>query len=260
MYSTMEVAPSTAPEFSSADSSAPEVAPETYHHPQYYQCKDYYTASQQSPPQLNSPPSPPGQAEIAGLKKPTFWLLVALFSAVALALGLGTGLGLGLRNNGVVDNKGASADNEAITNGATSSSPTRSESTTSTSTGTSTTGTTKSSSSNTPVVAVPTPTVFVDSGCPDRSGGAISGKNRSYDVYCDSDLTGTDQASLVVNSLEECLALCDSLNWTQKRGDVGCVWNEKGVVGQKKGTCWCKGGDSIKVTSLAGIVVASPAP
>ncbi|KAI1808451.1 hypothetical protein F4811DRAFT_239820 [Daldinia bambusicola] len=257
MYSTMEVAPSSAPEFSSADSSAPEVAPEAYHPPYDCQYKDYVATQQPPlPPHVNSLTLSPRQAEIAGLKKPTFWLLVALFSVVALALGLGTGLGL--RNNSAVNNQGNSAANEGINSGTTSSSThTVSSTPPPTSSGsTRTTGTV----SSTPVIAVPTPTTFVDSGCPNRSGRTLFGKDRTYDVYCDSDLTGTDQASLVVNSLEECLALCDSLNWTQKRGDVGCVWNEKGVVGQEKGTCWCKGGDGIKVTSLAGIVVASPAP
>ncbi|OTB20256.1 hypothetical protein K445DRAFT_362441 [Daldinia sp. EC12] len=263
-YSTMEITPGTAPQLDT-DSSAPEVAPETYH-PQYYQYKDY--AGEQ--PQISPPPR---QSEIAGLRKPTFWLLVALFSVVALALGLGTGLGLGLKNNGVGNNAGASADNEAIRNGTTSSTQaapsktkcTKSKSTTaassSTSGATKTTGTARSSSSSTVIVAVPTPTAFVDSGCPGRDGNTIAGsENRSYVVHCNSDLTGANLASLVVNSLEECLALCDSLNWVQKRRDVGCVWNEKGVVGQKAGTCWCKGGDDIQVTALTGIVVATPAP
>ncbi|KAI1212346.1 beta-lactamase-like protein [Annulohypoxylon truncatum] len=49
----------------------------------------------------------------------------------------------------------------------------------------------------------------------------------TYRFYCNSDLTGTDQASLVTNSLDECVTLCDSLNWTENRRDVGSVWNEK---------------------------------
>ncbi|KAI0115038.1 hypothetical protein F4814DRAFT_418019 [Daldinia grandis] len=250
MHSTMETAPGTAPQLVT-DSSAPEVAPETYN-PQYYEYKNYDVA------QLQTSPAP-RKSEIAGLRKPTFWLLVALFSVVALALGLGTGLGLGLRSNGsAVNNTGASADNEAISNGVTSTS---SAPTTSTRSPENTSR--KSSSTSTAVIAepTPTPTVLVDSGCPSRSGSTILGENhRQYKISCNSDLTGTNLASLVVNSLEECLALCDSLNWVQRRSDVGCVWNEKGVVGQVAGTCWCKGGDNIKATSLAGIVVASPAP
>ncbi|KAI2785242.1 hypothetical protein F4815DRAFT_451952 [Daldinia loculata] len=259
MHSTMEVASSTAPQLVT-DSLAPEVAPETYH-PQYYEYKNYDVAQPQTSPASH-------ETEIAGLKKPTFWLLVALFSVVALALGLGTGLGLGLRSNdSAVNNTGASADSEAISNDVTSS-PHAAPSTTSSTSSVSTTSTSstrntspKSSSTSTAIIAEPTPTALVDSGCPSRSGSMISGGNhRQYKIACDSDLTGTGLASLVVNSLEECLALCDSLNWVQKRSDVGCVWNEKGVVGQVAGTCWCKGGDNIKATSLAGIVVASPAP
>ncbi|KAI0850935.1 hypothetical protein F5Y00DRAFT_268014 [Daldinia vernicosa] len=259
MHSTMEVASSTAPQLAT-DSLAPEVAPETYH-PQYYEYKNYGVAQPQTIPA-------PREAEIAGLKKPTFWLLVALFSVVALALGLGTGLGLGLRSNdSAVNNTGASANSEATSNGVISSPHAALSTTSSTSTVPTTSSSTtksaspKSSSADMTIVAEPTPTVLVDSRCPSRSGSLISGENnRQYKISCDSDLTGTTLASLVVNSLEECLALCDSLNWVQKRSDVGCVWNEKGVVGQVAGTCWCKGGDNIKATSLSGIVVASPAP
>lgn len=94
----MEVASSTAPQLVT-DSLAPEVAPETYH-PQYYEYKNYDVAQPQTSPASH-------ETEIAGLKKPTFWLLVALFSVVALALGLGTGLGLGLRSNdSAVNNTG----------------------------------------------------------------------------------------------------------------------------------------------------------
>lgn len=98
MHSTMEVVSSTTPQLAT-DSLAPEVAPETYH-PQYYEYKNYSEAQPQTSPV-------PRKAEIAGLRKPTFWLLVALFSVVALAAGLGTGLGLGLRSNdSTVNNTG----------------------------------------------------------------------------------------------------------------------------------------------------------
>ncbi|KAI8966813.1 hypothetical protein F5Y11DRAFT_343183 [Daldinia sp. FL1419] len=245
MDSTIEATPSTAPELDT-DSSAPEVAPATYHSP-YYLYKNYDVA----PSQVAEPPR---QAEIAGLRKPTFWLLVVLFSAVALALGLGTGLGLGLRGNDGAHDTVASANSEVVNSGTSSSAQAAPPPTTSSG------GRSTSISSSTDTIAIATPTAFETSQCPGRSGSVIAGKTQKYNVYCNSDLTGTDQASLVVNSLEECLTLCDSLNWTQKRQDIGCVWNEKGVVGQKVGTCWCKGGSNIKVTSLSGIVVASPAP
>lgn len=129
-----------------------------------------------------------------------------------------------------------------------------------TSESTSTTSTSTGSTCAVSTAAAPTATGLQDSGCPNRNGNTISKTTLTYKISCNSDLTGSDLASLVVNSLEECLSMCDSLNWTQKRKDVGSVWNEKGVIGQTAGTCWCKGGDKIQVTSKPGIVVASPLP
>lgn len=82
----------------------------------------------------------------------------------------------------------------------------------------------------------------------------------NYKVYCDSDLTGSDLATLVTESLDDCLLLCDSMNWLQNRKDVGSVFNEAGTHAQAPGTCWCKGGDGISVKSNPGIAVASPVP
>ncbi|KAI1143750.1 hypothetical protein F5Y05DRAFT_5361 [Hypoxylon sp. FL0543] len=134
----------------------------------------------------------------------------------------------------------------------------------STSSGTSSSSSTSTSSSSSASAALPTPTTIQDSGCPNVNGNTVTKSStklaQTYKIYCDSDLTGTDQASLVVTSLDECITLCFSLNWTQNRKDVGSVWNEKGVVGQTAGTCWCKGGDNIQVTSRSGVVVATPIP
>ncbi|KAI0380978.1 hypothetical protein F5Y04DRAFT_256431 [Hypomontagnella monticulosa] len=243
MHSTIETAPSTEPEV------APDpVAPEVYHAPPYpYKGYDLTSYTQNS--------ETPRKNEIAGLRKPTFWLLIALFSVVALSLGLGTGLGLGLKNNNVNNTGAATSESDNMT-----SSPhatTTSSSTTSESTSTSTS---TSSTSAVSTAAAPTSTGVQDSGCPNRNGNTISKTTLTYKISCNSDLTGSDLASLVVNSLEECISMCDSLNWTQKRKDVGSVWNEEGVIGQTAGTCWCKGGDKIQVTSKPGIVVASPLP
>ncbi|KAI2471502.1 hypothetical protein F4781DRAFT_420677 [Annulohypoxylon bovei var. microspora] len=232
MHSTKEVALESGMELA-PDRSLPEVI-----HPQYVQYKI-------------------PEKRIAGLRRETFWLLVALSTVVALALGLGTGLGLGLRNNNG-NNTGAEAESASISNGNTvslsvatsTSAPVATESVaTATSTG-------STSSTKTTSIAASTITPLVDSGCPGINGTTTTISTMSYRLYCNSDLTGTNQASLVTNSLNECVTLCDSLNWTQNRRDVGSVWNEKGVIGQTAGTCWCKGGNSIQVISHTGIVVA----
>ncbi|KAI1417483.1 hypothetical protein F5Y13DRAFT_151104 [Hypoxylon sp. FL1857] len=235
-HSTIEVAPHSGMEVV-PDRSVPEVL-----YPPHTDYKPW-----EEPPQW---PQAPQRNRIAGLRKATFWLLVALFAVVALALGLGTGLGLGLRDTR--DEKtGASVSPTTSAFMAAESTAATASSSTSTSTGSTST-------------APPTPTTLQDSGCPNMNGNTITKSSSKltqiFKIYCDSDLTGTDQASLVVASLDECMTLCFSLNWTQNRKDVGAVWNENGVVGQTAGTCWCKGGTDINVTAKSGIVVATPLP
>ncbi|KAI1451878.1 hypothetical protein F4805DRAFT_449733 [Annulohypoxylon moriforme] len=253
MHSTKEVALESGMELA-PDHSIPEVI-----YPQPAPYKGYDLSQWQN--EKNS------GKRVAGLRRETFWLLVILFAVVALSLGLGTGLGLGLRSNNV-NTTGKDADSASISNGNTVSSSVATstpapESMAAESVATST-STSSTSSTRTTSIASSTITSLVDSGCPGINGTTTSmstnGVNMTYRFYCDSDLTGTDQASLVTNSLDECVTLCDSLNWTEQRRDVGSVWNEKGVVGQKAGTCWCKGGNGIQVISHSGIVVASALP
>ncbi|KAI0887122.1 uncharacterized protein GGS22DRAFT_104755 [Annulohypoxylon maeteangense] len=261
MHSTKEVALESGMEVA-PDHAIPEVVP-----PQHTHYKGYDISQWQN--------DNGSEKRISGLRRETFWLLVTLCAVVSLALGLGMGLGLGLRNNNNVNNTGKDADSASISNANTlSASLTTSTSahnsvaaesadsvTTATPTSTSTSST---RSSGTTSIASSTITSVVDSGCPDINGTTTSmstnGINIIYRFYCNSDLTGTDQAALVTNSLDECVRLCDSLNWMEKRRDVGSVWNEKGVVGQKAGSCWCKGGSNIQVTAKSGIVVASALP
>ncbi|KAI1451106.1 hypothetical protein F5Y02DRAFT_16051 [Annulohypoxylon stygium] len=250
MHSTKEVTLEFGMELA-PDHSIPEVVP-----PQHAQYKGYDISQWQDGVYQ--------EKRIAGLRRETFWLLVCLFAVVALALGLGTGLGLGLRGNNV-NTTGKDAESASISNGnsissAIATSTPAAESVAAESVPT-TTSTSSTSSTMTTSIAQSTITSLVNSGCPGINGTTTSmstnGVNMTYRFYCDSDLTGTDQASLVTNSLDECVRLCDSLNWTENRRDVGAVWNEKGVVGQKAGTCWCKGGKGIQVISHTGIVVAS---
>lgn len=96
MHSTKEVMSGTGLEVS-PDRTAPEAL-----YPQNFQYNGYDTASQGPTVSLTNGKYHGREVpRVAGLRKPTFWLLVALFSVVALALGLGIGLGLGLRNHNV---------------------------------------------------------------------------------------------------------------------------------------------------------------
>ncbi|KAI2601891.1 hypothetical protein GGR54DRAFT_578871 [Hypoxylon sp. NC1633] len=229
--------------------TAPEVVSQRFQYHNY-----------EGPPQWHSiPPQSiaPYEGEVprvVGLRRATFWLLIALFTVVALAIGLGTGLGLGLKNNNnTTSASAASASGSSTTTPLPSvASPTSPSASSSLST--------TSSSTSTSSIAQPTPSSLEQSGCPNRNGTTITKGDITYRIYCDSDLTGSDLASLVTTSLEQCLSMCDSMNWTQDRRDVGSVYNANGVVEQAPGTCWCKGGDKIKVTAKAGIAVASPLP
>ncbi|OTA93257.1 hypothetical protein M434DRAFT_395813 [Hypoxylon sp. CO27-5] len=235
-HSTIEVVPDTGMQVA-PDPSVPEVV-----YPHYTEYKPWQELSQSS--------SVPQESRIAGLRRATFWLLVALFAVVALALGP-------IENAILTLHLGASVDSASASSTSTSVVAEPAAATT-----------TASSSSSTPssIAAQPTqtPTTIQDSGCPNISGNTVtkssSKMTQTFRIYCDSDLTGSDQASLVVTTLDECITLCASLNWTQNRKDVGSVWNEKGVVGQTPGTCWCKGGSNIQVTAKSGIVVATPLP
>ncbi|KAL7622409.1 hypothetical protein AAE478_007914 [Parahypoxylon ruwenzoriense] len=245
MNSMKEVIPDTGPEVV-PDRSAPEVL-----QPQYYQYSTHDTASQwQALPPKNELNHEGGVLSISGLRRVTFWLVVALLVVITLALGLGLGLGLGLRTTN------ASADPAPI-NYATTTEPSVASSMSSS---ISSRSISSRSSVSTTSVAEPTPTSIEESGCPGRNGDTIVKAKLSYKVYCDSDLTGNNLASLVTRSLEECLSMCDSINFFQNRSDVGSVYNEAGTGTQTPGTCWCKGGDGIQVTSNLGNVVASPEP
>ncbi|KAI0131591.1 hypothetical protein F4776DRAFT_626844 [Hypoxylon sp. NC0597] len=233
-HSTIEVVPDTGMQVA-PDPSVPEVV-----YPQYAEYKPW-----QEPPQCSNVPQ---GSRIAGLRKATFWLLVALFAVVALALGSIENAILTHHLGAPVDNASASATSTSVVAEPAAATTTSSSS---------------STTSSMPA-AQPTPTTIQDSGCPNINGNTVTKSSskltQTFRIYCDSDLTGTDQASLVVTTLDECITLCASLNWTQNRKDVGSVWNEKGVVGQTPGTCWCKGGSNIQVTAKSGIVVATPLP
>jgi hypothetical protein len=80
-------------------------------------------------------------------------------------------------------------------------------------------------------------------------------------VACDSDFSGSGKqtlASFVTATWDECLELCNTMNYFQDRADIGCTWNVAGTGQQTPGTCWCLGGADKTVVSNEGNVVAIP--
>ena len=80
-------------------------------------------------------------------------------------------------------------------------------------------------------------------------------------MACDSDFSGDGKqtlASFFAATWDDCLALCNTMNYFQGRADVGCTWNVAGTGGQTPGTCWCLGGADKTVVVNKGNVVAVP--
>lgn len=82
-----------------------------------------------------------------------------------------------------------------------------------------------------------------------------------YRVACDSDFSGSGKQTLgsfVAATWDDCLALCNNMNYFQGRADIGCTWNVAGTGQQTPGTCWCLGGADKTVVSNKGNVAAVP--
>jgi hypothetical protein len=84
-----------------------------------------------------------------------------------------------------------------------------------------------------------------------------------YLILCDMDFGSgkTDLSELVMETWDECLTLCNTMNYRQVRTDVGPSWNfgGSGQGGpQTPGTCWCLGGANKKVVPNKGSVVGVP--
>ncbi|RMJ21288.1 hypothetical protein PHISP_07842, partial [Aspergillus sp. HF37] len=111
----------------------------------------------------------------------------------------------------------------------------------------------------------PTASALVSSvDCPDDDKTTrtveIGSKAQTYRIHCASDFGGekADLASIALPSFDKCLSLCNSMNYFQDRGDVGCTYNWKGTGGQTPGTCWCLGGSDKTIVSNQGNIVAQP--
>ncbi|KAK3377419.1 hypothetical protein B0H63DRAFT_218758 [Podospora didyma] len=218
-------------------------------------------------------PALPGEGRsgkrVCGLRRATFWLIVALAGAALLAVAVGTGLSLGL---GRVPDENPKTTTNAENN-STSPPPSPPPSIPST---------TMSSSRTTNSTPTPTPTPPVSSkngtsivDCPSANNTAVqpspSGSNLAYLILCNVEIRPNSpskfiQLTTILPTLQGCLDLCDSLNEYQQRTDVSAAWNE--VRGddeidvpeedKPKGTCECFGGTDQEVVPSLGKSVALP--
>ncbi|KAL4953879.1 hypothetical protein BDW69DRAFT_164373 [Aspergillus filifer] len=180
------------------------------------------------------------------------WVLVSVLAVVVvgLAAGLGVGLTRGFNDSASSQSSNADFDDSDLPNNATTTS---SDSDTPTSTVTITSlATSTPYSSSAPV-----------SNCPSANNTIVQAKTGSirYRIHCDADFGGDGKltlASTVLTSFDDCLSLCNTMNYFQDRTDVGCTFNVAGTGQQTPGTCWCLGGTDVEVTSNVGNDMAIP--
>ncbi|KAL4878769.1 hypothetical protein BJY04DRAFT_220835 [Aspergillus karnatakaensis] len=82
-----------------------------------------------------------------------------------------------------------------------------------------------------------------------------------YRIHCDSDFATSGKqtlSSVVLASFNECLSLCNTMNYFQDRTDIGCTYNVAGAGTQTPGTCWCLAGEGLTVVENVGNEVAVP--
>ncbi|KAB5522885.1 hypothetical protein GE09DRAFT_494729 [Coniochaeta sp. 2T2.1] len=208
----------------------------------------------------------PPEPTVFGLRKVTFWLIAALAALSIIAVGVPVGLGVGLSK--AQGNKGT----ELKSTGDETPSPQPAETTTvmmtTTAPGATLTGNPSSSSSIPPTSSKTTTTTTpptsptVVSACPRGNNTIITPMlgTVKYRILCDRDFDGAkeDLASVVMSSFDACMNLCNSMNYFQKRTDVGCTYNVAGTGTQTPGTCWCLGGDTKIVVTNVGNQIAVP--
>ncbi|KAL2869785.1 uncharacterized protein BJX67DRAFT_378838 [Aspergillus lucknowensis] len=208
---------------------------------------------------LHSPPLPekPVKSTGATTRRVNFWLLLAVGVLGLAVIGLAVGLGVGLSRD---DSNSASAQSAKETTSDPSPSPSpTSNNTDDSNNSTYTTTITETSTPSATTTSTPSPS----SVCPEKNNALLTpslGAIR-YRVHCDSDLSGSGKetlASIVLGSFDECLALCNTMNYFQDRTDVGCTYNVAGTGTQTPGTCWCLGGEGVSVVENVGNDVAVP--
>ncbi|OJJ42416.1 hypothetical protein ASPZODRAFT_20533 [Penicilliopsis zonata CBS 506.65] len=202
-----------------------------------------------------------GGGKVYRVGRRTFWLIIALAVVVVVVVGVGVGLGVGLTRE-----KDSSAVSSSSTASSSSSSSTSTLSNTSTLPNTSTisnTASVSSSASSTSTSTSSAATATVSSVCPSANDTTVSPSlgTVTYRILCNHDFSGSGKetlASVVLSSFDDCLSLCNTMNYFQSRTDVGCTYNVEGTGGQTPGTCWCLGGSNKTIVINEGNDIAAP--
>ncbi|CCC11859.1 unnamed protein product [Sordaria macrospora k-hell] len=221
---------------------------------------------------------------VCGLKRSMFVFLVLLAIIIGLGVGLGAGLGMGLKGS-CAKNSGTGLGGAGAGGGGgggacpaspTSTSPSdnsngnsqTSTSSTAAAPSASSTDTTNSdpdtdTDTNSAVAGIPhltcpsfNDTIFASPLLPSSSSSSSSSKKK-YKILCDTNLSQNplkqDLASgFVTQTLEECFAVCDAMNFYLKRGDVSAVWNYAWEKGPGRGGCWCVGKKGVEGGDASG--------
>ncbi|OIW34289.1 hypothetical protein CONLIGDRAFT_650844 [Coniochaeta ligniaria NRRL 30616] len=207
----------------------------------------------------------PRERRVFGFRKVTFWLVAALAALSIIAVGVPVGLGVGLSRaqgdkgtdptttpgGGTPSSKPTGTVTVIMTTTAPGATPTPSSSSTSSS---------QPASSKTTSTLTTNPTVI--SACPQGNNTVVTPTlgTVNYRILCDRDFDGAkeDLASVVMPSLDACMNLCNTMNYFQKRTDVGCTYNVAGTGTQTPGTCWCLGGETKIIVTNVGNQIAVP--
>ncbi|KAK3902204.1 hypothetical protein C8A05DRAFT_34111 [Staphylotrichum tortipilum] len=202
------------------------------------------------------PPSPPPKRTIFGLSQSTFWLAVALGLVAALAIGLGAGLGVSLSKAQKDSSATEPPDPIQTSSPPDPSSPDPSSSTPTPSDPLSSTPTT-SSHTSTATPSNPCPAINNTLLTPPGSLGSLR-----YRIACGADIPDASKltlSSVVVDTFDVCVGLCNSMNHFQRRSDVVCRWNVAGTRGETPGSCWCYAvTGEVRVVKSSGSLVGVP--
>ncbi|EEP75382.1 predicted protein [Uncinocarpus reesii 1704] len=194
---------------------------------------------------------PPPAQTICGVRKTIFWPVIAA-ALVVVAVGMAVGLGVGLsqaRNSAptvtVVSNSAGDVGSVMPSMTVPSNTPFASE-----------------TPSSTTRPLPPGETRAPEGVCPSKNNTIIERNlgEKSYRILCDSDFGGGKQtlASAYMPTFEDCLDLCNTMNYFQNRADIGCTYNVVGSGQQRPGTCWCLGGRDKRVERNVGNEIAAP--
>ncbi|KAL2832782.1 hypothetical protein BJY01DRAFT_253712 [Aspergillus pseudoustus] len=202
---------------------------------------------------VNSVPLPEKPVAVPERRKLNFWLFLAvgILGLAVIGLAIGLGVGLSREHDSDSDSSQSPATQDSDTNSSISLSPTPTNSDSNETFTTTITRTATASATSTPSPSSP---------CPSGNNTITSPSLGSirYRIHCDSDVSGGNKitlSSIVVDSFDACVALCNTMNYFQERTDVAATYNVAGTGTQTPGTCWCLGGEGIEVSENIGLGV-----